>query len=237
MASFWCCWSTAAPTWMILLSASSSTSTTRVDGLVLPLIVPATTTKTNLPRPLGRSVIARGGKLIERKKRLALLASSSSNTNTDDSTNDEAKAAISKARPPIDFVAIGKYGAALAIQMSLIFGLFTGIDFLLAKYATIKVPFAVNFIFFYFFNLKTSIFSPLPNKKEGDTSDWEYTRRNQPSWTPPGLVFAFMWPVFVFGIRAATAAQIVRLSGGVYASPAIFSLLLHLVVGTLWNTV
>lgn len=154
-----------------------------------------------------------------------------------DSANDEPKSATGvTARPPIDFVAIGKYGAALVMQMSLLFGLLTGMDKLLAKYA-VKIPFAVNFVFFYFFNLKMSIFSPLPNKKEGDTSDWEYTRRKKPSWTPPGLVFAFMWPVFVFGTRAATAAQIVRLSGGVYASPAILSLFVHLVVGTLWNTV
>ena len=134
----------------------------------------------------------------------------------------------------MDFAAIGKYGAALTVQLSLIYGLLAGIDAIVAKY-TVKIPFYVNVIFFYSFNLITSIFSPLPSKRP-EQKEWEYTKRKQPSWTPPGPVFAIMWPLFVFGTRAATAALIVQKTG-LYATPAIMALMLHLAFGTLWNTV
>lgn len=137
-----------------------------------------------------------------------------------------------KKRPSVDFAAIGKYGTALAIQLSLIFGLLTGIDKMLARFA-IKIPFYANVIFFYLFNLKTSIFLPLPSKRE--QKDWEYQERQKPSWTPPGVVFAIMWPLFVFGLRAFTAAMVTEATG-VYASAPVMSLMLHLAVGTLWNT-
>lgn len=142
-------------------------------------------------------------------------------------------------KPPVDYGAIGKWAVSLTGQVALIFGLLSGIDMLLAKYS-IKIPFYANIAFFYLFNLKTSIFSLLPNKKTEQQklkqSGWEYNKRKLPSWTPPGVVFAIMWPLFVFGLRAVTASMVVSASGGVYATPAIMALMFHLCVATLWNT-
>lgn len=123
--------------------------------------------------------------------------------------------------------------------MGLIFGLFTGIDKLLSsEYVVLKkIPLWANAIFFYAFNLFTSLFSPLPSSKgDFDTKEWEYQKRNRPWWTPPGWVFAIMWPLFVFGTRAVTAAAVVDRTG-VYANSAIMALMFHLCIGSLWNTV
>jgi benzodiazapine receptor len=137
-------------------------------------------------------------------------------------------------RAPFDFAAVGKYALGLAVQMSLIFGVLTGIDKTLAKFA-IQIPFSANILFLYAFNLKTPSFSILPQKEEtvSKRDDWEF---NRPSWTPPGYVFAIMWPLFVFGTRATTAAMMVRATGS-YANSAVMALMLHLGIANLWNTI
>eukprot|EP00980_Cylindrotheca_fusiformis_P001006 scaffold276_cov132-Cylindrotheca_fusiformis.AAC.1 len=98
-----------------------------------------------------------------------------------------------------------------------------------------NIPVWVNAIFFYGFNLKTSVFSPLPSKTDRDSEGWEYQKRNRPSWTPPGWVFGIMWPLFVFGTRAVTAAVMVQ-KLGCYANVPIMALMLNLSFGNLWNT-
>lgn len=154
------------------------------------------------------------------------------------SGNDSSTTSTSSsARPPVDFAALAKYAMSLAVQMGLIFGLFTGIDKVLSHYDFLKkIPLWANAIFFYAFNLKASLFSPLPSKGDSDTKEWEYQKRNRPSWTPPGWVFAVMWPLFVFGTRAVTAAAVVQKTG-LYANSAIMALMFHLCIGSLWNTV
>lgn len=140
--------------------------------------------------------------------------------------------------PPVDFGAIGKYGLGLALQLSFIFGFFTGVDTLLTRYASVdisKIPLWVNFILFYVFNLRTSLFSPLPSQSDTKLEEWQYQKRNRPSWTPPGWVFALMWPLFVFGTRAFTAAFMVKTLGK-YANSTIMALMLHLSFANLWNT-
>lgn len=118
--------------------------------------------------------------------------------------------------------------------MSLICGFFVGVDQILARFSVVnKVPLWANAIFFYLFNLTTSIFSPLPSRRE--QKEWEYQKRTQPTWTPPGWVFGVMWPLFVFGIRAWTASMIVQKLGN-YANSAIMALMFHLAFGSLWNT-
>lgn len=145
-----------------------------------------------------------------------------------------------EARRPVDYGAIGKWITSLTVQTALIMGVFTGIDKLVSRFS-LKIPFYANVVFFYIFNLKSSIFSLLPNRQNKEQQklrqqDWEYNKRQRPSWTPPGFVFAIMWPLFVFGIRAVTAAMVVQASGGIYATPAIAALMTHLGIANLWNT-
>jgi len=141
----------------------------------------------------------------------------------------------------IDWTALVKYSVGLAGQLSLLFGFLTGMDKILAHYSSLKVPFAANVVFLYLFNLKSSLFSILPNsmseRRKLKQENWEYNKRNIASWTPPGIAFVFGWPLLTFGLRAVTGAMIVEASGGRYAVPAIMSLMLHLAIGDLWNTV
>lgn len=144
----------------------------------------------------------------------------------------------------IDWNAIVKYTVGLSGQWSLIAGFLKGIDWAQARFLPNlvgRVPFLVNFLFFYAFNIRSSFFSLLPNTK-ADTQgkkekEWEWKKRIQPSWTPPGIVFAIMWPLFTFGLRAATSAMVVKSTGGKYATLPILCLMLHFCVGNLWNTV
>lgn len=140
----------------------------------------------------------------------------------------------------VDWTALIKYPVGVAVQMSLIFGFLTGVDKLVAHFS-LKVPFAVNFLFLYAFSIKSSLFSILPSKKSGTKEqkqeDWEYNQRNKPSWTPPGIAFAIGWPLLTFGCRAFAGAMVVQAMGGIYATPAIMSLMFHFCIGTLWNTV
>ena len=135
----------------------------------------------------------------------------------------------------VDWAALGKYSVGLVAQVSLLFGFLTAIDQILAHhyFSSVKVPFAANVIFLYVFNLKSSLFSILPSS----SSEERYTKRNRPSWTPPGIAFVFGWPLLTFGLRAYTGAMVVQASGGRYASAALMSLMLHFSVGNLWNTV
>merc|ERR1719162_1087711 len=144
----------------------------------------------------------------------------------------------------IDWTALlVKYPIGLAGQLLLLFGLFTGIDKLLAQpsFPLTKVPFAINAVFLYGFNLKSSLFSLLPNsqseQRKIQLEEGKREKRKVASWTPPGIAFVFGWPLLTFGLRAITGAMIVEASGGRYATPALMSLMLHLVVGDLWNTV
>ena len=138
----------------------------------------------------------------------------------------------------VDWSALVKYTFGLATQMSLMFGFLTGIDKVIERYA-LKVPFAIDFLFFYAFNLKSSLFSILPSRRSDglklSQEKWAYNQRNRPRWTPPGFAFVLGWPLLTFGLRAYTSTMVVR-SLGSYANPAIMSMMLHFCIGTLWNT-
>lgn len=142
----------------------------------------------------------------------------------------------------VDVAALGKYSVGLAGQVSLLFGFLAAVDKILARFSSVKVPFWANVIFLYAFNLKSSLFSLLPNsisegRKLTDGGNEEYNERSIPSWTPPGIAFVFGWPLLTFGLRAVTGAMVVQASAGRYATPAIISLMFHLSVANLWNTV
>lgn len=153
-------------------------------------------------------------------------------------TTGDAGAEVEE-NPVIDYVAVCKWVTSLTVQTAAAMGVLAMIDSLLARFS-LKVPFYANVAFFYFFNLTTSAFSLLPNRgkeqQKLEQADWEYNKRRRPGWTPPAFVFVLMWPLFVFGLRAVTAAMVVQASG-IYATPAIGTLMLHLGFGNLWNSV
>jgi len=149
----------------------------------------------------------------------------------------------------LDTEAIAKYAGAIAVQMLLFKGFFTGID-LLSSAVDVEVPFVANFFFFYVFSLKSRIFNPLSNKRpkrdtkeieaelDGNKAAQNEKPRKMPEWTPPGLVFPIMWILIIGPLRAASSALLVTGAGGVdYASNAILFLMLHLSIGDTWNTI
>jgi translocator protein len=168
-------------------------------------------------------------------------------------TNDGT--AFSSTNGNFDGSAVVKYGVAIAIQMGLATALLRTMD-LLVSYAKIqKVPFAVNFALFYGMSLKSRIFNPMSNTRpqvktleaevNSDVASTSETkkkdiatifRRKMPSWTPPGIVFPIVWLLIIGPIRAATTSMIYQTVGS-YASVPILSLLLHLSIGDVWNTI
>ena len=65
----------------------------------------------------------------------------------------------------VDGTALAKYSVGLAAQVSLLFGFLAAIDAVLVYFPSVQVPFAANVAFLYAFNLKSSLFSILPNSK------------------------------------------------------------------------
>jgi len=159
----------------------------------------------------------------------------------------------------LDTEAIVKYVAAITIQMVLFKGFFTGIDVLLSTFdiQQTQIPFAVNFIFFFVFSLKSRIFNPLSNERpqrdtkeikdktnnnteeEGvsSSSSSSLPARKMPEWTPPGITFPIVWILLIAPLRAASSALLVSSGNIDYASTTILTLMFHLSIGDTWNTI
>lgn len=156
-------------------------------------------------------------------------------TRLSETTADETDAVVER---KLDVGAIAKYIAALAIQMGLFTGLFAGLDKVVAA-TGIRVPFAANFILFYFFALKSRFLNPLQNSRP-QVSNKEIKNaeeRKMPSWTPPGFIFPIVWLLLIGPLRAATSSMVYAAAGGSYCNVAILSLMLHLSIGDVWNTI
>lgn len=165
------------------------------------------------------------------------LAEQKSALNMSNISRGGARAKPITKRRSVDWSALLKYGVSVSVQLSLIFGVFSVLDKVAATFS-IQVPFALNIALFYFFNAKTGIFSPLKQCRDmGKRGEGFGKNQVRPSWTPPGWVFAIMWPIFVFGTRATTASMIVDFNSGRYATATLMSLFAHLAFGNLWNTV
>lgn len=146
---------------------------------------------------------------------------------------------------PLDVQALVKWTIGYIGQVSLIYATLLGVDQIMSKLSW-KLPFWTKFIGFYLFQQTTTFFSLLPRKRTGEQAlhqaDWEYNKRTQPSWTPPGWVFALMWPLFVFGTRGWTSAMVITSleqassTSSIYASMPILCLMAHLCIASLWNT-
>jgi translocator protein len=160
-----------------------------------------------------------------------------------------------------DSTAVMKYIVAIAVQMGLFTLLFRSMDMIVTYFKIQKVPFVINCILFYGLALKSRIFNPMSNTRPqvktleadvvADTTTTTTTttdetkktkdvatifRRKMPSWTPPGIVFPIVWLLIIGPIRAISTSMIYQTVGS-YASIPILSLLLHLSIGDVWNTI
>jgi translocator protein len=143
---------------------------------------------------------------------------------------------LSKAK--FDYDAVVKYFGALGIQCTLLFGFLSGLDFLVNKMA-LQVPGPANFALFYALSLKSRVFNPLANnspKVNTLESDAASTKRIMPAWTPPGVVFPVMWLLVIAPLRALASTMVVAATSQ-YASWTIMTLMTHLSIGDVWNTI
>jgi tryptophan-rich sensory protein len=152
--------------------------------------------------------------------------------NTDSSHED-----TSDASGGIDIKPLGKYFLSLCVQMGLITSTFKGLDKLVSL-TSIKIPFALNVVMFYFMALKSRVFNPLSNRRPlPKTKEVEGgEQRKMPTWTPAGFVFPIVWLLLIGPLRAVTSSMIYKASGS-YVNKAILSLMLHLSIGDIWNTI
>lgn len=188
---------------------------------------------------------------INVKERISIfpLSSSSSESSSARNGDESSSSSTPKALPAsksFDFGALIRYDAAFCIQMALFAGVFSGLDALVAAVPKIaKVPFAVNFFFFYAFALKSRILNPLNNqrpqpatKELKDTGDGssDPSPRIMPSWTPPGVVFPIVWLLIIGPLRAVSSSLVYQATGR-YFCTAIMTLMAHLSIGDIWNTI
>lgn len=154
-----------------------------------------------------------------------------------DSTGETSPVKESEKAVGVDFKALGKYVLAIAVQMGLITSVFTGLEKLVAM-SNKTVPFSLNVVFFYFMALKSRTFNPLSNRRPlPKTKEVEGAKkRKMPTWTPPGFVFPIVWLLLIGPLRAITSSMIYQTTG-TYANKAILSLMLHLSIGDVWNTI
>ena len=157
----------------------------------------------------------------------------------------------SAAQVQVDFDALLKYHAAIAIQLAIIFGIFKGLDMIIALTGTNadSIPTLALVPIFYVLSLKSRVFNPLnnerPNLKQAavamqNNNNKEESRgfrdRIMPSWTPPGPVFPVMWLLIIGPIRAYSSALVWQANGHVFCDVALLAFVLHLAVGDVWNT-
>lgn len=211
--------------YILLLSLLASATSFQ---FLLPQLKP-TKTKTFSPVHLPKASVVPTGRIIE---------SQSSQLWASTADESESSGDVEDGDGSLDVGAILKYGGALAIQMSLFSGIFLGLDKLVAT-TGVEVPFAVNFVFFYFCALKSRVLNPLSNSRPqpGTKEIPDAEQRKMPSWTPPGVVFPIVWLLLIGPLRAYTTSMIYSATGGQYASFAILSLMFHLSIGDVWNTI
>ena len=177
----------------------------------------------------------------------ALLSSPSTPTASQlwESSVPQTDTSLSPDSAQVDFDALLKYHGAIAIQLAIIFGIFKGLDAVVALTGTAdSIPTFGLVPIFYALSLKSRIFNPLnnerPNMKQaiqnGEPSKG-FRDRIMPSWTPPGPVFPVMWLLIIGPLRAYSSALVWQANGHVFCDPAIFAFIVHLAVGDVWNTI
>jgi translocator protein len=153
----------------------------------------------------------------------------------------------------VDYEALLKYHAAIAIQCTIISVVFLGIDTIVDTMGiSNSIPSWATIPFFYGISLKSRVFNPLNNARpsliDAVPSDGPMTSspttpsrrgfgdRVMPSWTPPGPVFPIMWLLVIGPLRAYSTSLVWETNGHHAFDPAIMTLIFHLAVGDVWNT-
>jgi len=94
-------------------------------------------------------------------------------------------------------------------------------------------------------SLKSRIFNPLDNSRpdrkkivDGDeeANSSGFQDRIMPKWTPPGITFPIVWLLVIGPLRATSSMIIVNSTGGFFSFP-IMSLLFHLTIGDILNSI
>ena len=157
------------------------------------------------------------------------------------STMFNNKKSTTKEVTVIDYGSIVKYVVAMSVQVGLSFGMWIVIDWALQtltqRFPNVQPSRVIKFIMVYYFNLHVGKFNFLPKIPERSTPAKNSPGRIRPSWTPPGYVFALMWPLFVFGTRAYTMVVIADNSiDGKFANPVMLSMMVHFSFASLWSS-
>jgi translocator protein len=187
---------------------------------------------------------------IQKRDVIVIMASSDSSSMDSGLEGEPSSIKLLPAARSLDMGAMARYDAAFVIQMTLFAGLFWGLDALAqATLITKKVPFAINVVFFYACALKSRILNPLNNQRpepatkeiKNDTTtssndDNSPPPRNMPSWTPPGFVFPIVWLLIIGPVRAVSSALVYQTTGR-YFCTAIMTMMAHLSIGDIWNTI
>lgn len=173
--------------------------------------------------------------------RMKMYASSSEEDDGSFAPSDEETSSSTEllANGTLDVDAIIKYISAVLIQMGMFYTIFSLLD-KLVSISGLQVPLGVNFVLFYATALKSRVLNPLannrPKPKTLEVDGAAPQKRKMPSWTPPGVVFPIVWLLIIGPIRALTSAMVYQ-KVQCYANPAILSLMLHLSIGDVWNTI
>lgn len=109
----------------------------------------------------------------------------------------------------VDLDTVATYATAIAVQMSLFYGLFTVLDKLVVASA-IKISFAFNWVFFYVCAWKSRIFHPLSirHPKAGSRGEELVT----PSWKQPSLGFRTLL-ILIVGTLFLGLPELVAVTG------------------------
>ena len=150
----------------------------------------------------------------------------------------------SSVEPQVDVNALVKYHGAIVIQLTIIAGLFLGLDTIVdATGIADSVPTLALVPLFWGLSLKSRTFNPLDNERpnmkaaiENGKPSKGFKDRVMPSWTPPGPVFPIMWVLIIGPLRAYSSALVWQANGHHFLDPAIMALMFHLAVGDVWNT-
>ena len=173
-------------------------------------------------------------------RRVRLLDSSVPQTETDPSLSlGSASASVQ-----VDYDALLKYHAAIAIQLAIIAGIFKGLDTMVELTGiSDSIPTLALVPLFYALSLKSRVFNPLNNERpnlqkalQNGAPSKGFRDRIMPSWTPPGPVFPIMWLLIIGPLRAYSSALVWQSNGHEFCHPALLALVFHLAVGDVWNT-
>jgi len=154
-----------------------------------------------------------------------------------------SSAGNSNEKQVLDTSAISKYFIAGGIELSLFSATFYALDRILTS-TDIYPASPIIWLLFYVTSFKSRVFNPLdnsrPDRRKGNEDDEDagagFQDRIMPKWTPPGITFPIVWLLIIGPLRATSSVMIVH-STGLFFSFPIMSLILHLTIGDIWNSI